>query len=198
MHDPLVDGVQPGMDDDDFTIESAREAAARDELEQWVTAFLRSPGSDNAELADILSGEMQCWTGPVELPFDDLNRLAGPPDQPTLGRLDEDGVEKAEGMQDSIEDGWSPAPLVVSIRDGQMVVEDGNHRIEGLRRAGNTAYWAVVGFADSDERDRFAARSEERTMSENTPDTKGPDGTEYDEKATEDAHRRMTGGSQDT
>ncbi len=30
------------------------------------------------------------------------------------------------------------------------------------------------------------------------PDRQGPDGTKYDEKATEDAHRRMTGGTDDT
>lgn len=147
------------MNDDDFTIEGARAAAASGDLGAWATAFLRSPGSDNAELADTLSDEMKYWIGPVELPFDELNRLAGPPDQPTLGRLDDDDLETVEGMQDSIEDGWTPAPLVVSTRKGQLVVEDGNHRIEGLRRAGATAYWAVVGFTDTEERDRFAARS---------------------------------------
>lgn len=147
------------MDENDFTIEGARDAAARNGLHGWVAAFLRSPGSDNSGLADVLSEEIHHWIGPLQLPFDQLNRLAGPPDQPTLGRLDEDDMDTVDGMQDSIEGGWTPAPLVVTTRNGQLVLEDGNHRVEGLRRAGETAYWAVVGFRDAEERDRFGARS---------------------------------------
>jgi hypothetical protein len=39
-------------DDQDYSVESAREAAERDELGEWVARFLASPGSDNAELAE--------------------------------------------------------------------------------------------------------------------------------------------------
>ena len=60
-------------------------------------------------------------------------------------------------MGDSIHDGWEPPPLIVSYRDGQLAVEDGNHRIEGLRRAGLSKYWAVVGFDDDDQRQAFLA-----------------------------------------
>ncbi len=147
------------MDNDELTVDGARAAEARGELHEWVAGFLGSPGSDNAELARTLASEINEWTGPVSLPFDKLNRLAGPPDQPTLDRLDEDDLETVEGMQESIEEGWTPAPLVVTLRGEQLVVEDGNHRIEGLRRAGKTEYWAVVGFTDAAERDRFVKQT---------------------------------------
>jgi hypothetical protein len=153
-----VDDTAPhDVNRDDFTLDSARDAAARDELGDWVAAFLRSPGSDNAVLADELRRSKAAWHGPVCLPFDELQRLAGPPDQPALAPLGEDDLETVEEMDDSIEEGWEPPPLVVSYCDGEFTVEDGNHRIEGLRRAGRDDYWSVVGFDDEDQRDAFVA-----------------------------------------
>jgi hypothetical protein len=60
-------------------------------------------------------------------------------------------------MSDSTEDGWEAPPLIVSYRDSQLVVEDDNHRIEGLRRCGHAEYWALVGFDDDDQRRTFMA-----------------------------------------
>jgi hypothetical protein len=141
----------------DFSIDSAREAEQRGELAGWVAAFLASPGSDNAALAAALREDMVSWCGPVRLSFDELNRLAGPPDQPTVARLNEDDLDTVEEMDESIDDGWEPPPLIVSYRDSQLVVEDGNHRIEGLRRRGVSDYWAVVGFDDDLQRHEFLA-----------------------------------------
>lgn len=135
----------------EFTVQGAVAAASNDDLEGWVSAFLASPGSDNEALVDLLATGRNCWMGPVLLPFDQLHRLAGPPDQPTLGRLDEDDLETVDAMAESIDYGWDPAPLVVSYRNGQFIVEDGNHRTEGLRRAGETGYWCVVCAEDAME-----------------------------------------------
>jgi hypothetical protein len=93
----------------------------------------------------------------VRLRFDDLYRLAGPPDQPTLAPLSDEDLETVEEMGDSIDDGWEAPPLIVSYRNARLVVEDGNHRIEGLRRCGHSEYWAVVGFDDDDQRQAFFA-----------------------------------------
>jgi hypothetical protein len=142
---------------DAFSVDSAREAERRGQLDAWVAAFLRSPGSDNAVLADELGNRTASWCGPVRLRFDHLHRLAGPPDQPTLVPLTDDDMETVEEMGDSIQDGWEAPPLIVSYRDAELVVEDGNHRIEGLRRCGRSDYWAVVGFADDDQRQAFLA-----------------------------------------
>lgn len=137
------------MSDLEHSVEGARRAAERGELARWIGDFLRSPGSDNADLGDELESSGLVWTGPVHLPFDQLHRLAGPPDQPALDEFDGDDRERVEDMEDSIEDDdWEPAPLIVTRRGDQFVVEDGNHRIEGLRRAGHDSWWSVVGFDD--------------------------------------------------
>ena len=150
-------GYRLSMSDDfDASLDGARSAADRDEVAEWVACFLASPGSDNAALNEQLQEKMEYWAGPVRLPFDSLHRLAGPADHPTLERLDDDDLETVEGMEESLEEGWEPAPLIVAFRNEQLVVEDGNHRIEGLRRSGEQSYWAIVGFATEAQRKRFS------------------------------------------
>ena len=148
--------------DEEHTVDSARAAAARDELGAWVTAFLGSPGSDNAELADLLTEQGLCWLGPVQLPLDQLGRLAGPPGAPVMEEVDDEyWRDDVDELARRIEDGLQPPPTVVTYRDGDLVLEDGNHRVEALRRAGVGVAWCIVGFRDAEERDRFVVRSED-------------------------------------
>lgn len=140
-----------------FTVEAARAAAERDELGPWVARFLASPGSDNAPLAHSLTHPPRSWFGPVELPLDQLHRLAGPPDHPVLCPVDDDEWrDDVDDLEDKVEDGWEPPPMVVTYRDRQLVLEDGNHRVEGLRRAGADRAWSVISFEDDAQRDDFA------------------------------------------
>jgi hypothetical protein len=144
------------MQTDRYSVDAAREAAERGDLRNWVVEFLGSPGSDNAPLGAELHRRYPWWLGPIELPLDQLNRLAGPPDQPVLVEVsEEDWRDDVEDLKEQVEDGWDPPPVIVTWQDSQLVVEDGNHRLEGLRRAGTQQAWAVVGFGTEEERDRF-------------------------------------------
>jgi hypothetical protein len=139
-----------------YTVDAARAAAERDELGPWVAEFLASPGSDNAPLGEALTDPPRTWIGPVRLPLDQLHRLAGPPDHPVLCPVDDDEWrDDVEDLAEKVDEGWEPPPMVVTYQDGQLVLEDGNHRVEGLRRAGETAAWSVVSFVDDAERDAF-------------------------------------------
>ncbi len=144
------------MADDEFTVDGLRAAAERGDLARWVEAFLASDGSDNAPLAAGLVRANAAWEGPVRLPLDSLNRLAGPEGAPVLVEVDDDEWDaRVDDMADKVRSGWDPPPLVVTYRDGQLVLEDGNHRVEALRRAGASAGWAVVGFEDDAARAEF-------------------------------------------
>ena len=145
-------------EDERFTVDGARAAAERDELADWVRDFLASPGSDNPVLGDVLTDRLDWWTGPLLLPLDQLHRLAGPPDDPVLCPVDETyWDDRVDDMAQRIaDDGWEPAPVVVSFHpDGSLMVEDGNHRIESLRRAGREEAWSVVGFGVERDLRRF-------------------------------------------
>lgn len=146
--------------DEEYTVESARAAAERGSLEAWVAAFLASPGSDNADLADELAERLGWWIGPVQVPLDELHRLAGPSDEPALVEWDEeDWRGDVDELAGKVEAGWSPPPVVVSYWRGQLRLEDGNHRVEGVRRAGEDKVWAVIGFSDAEDRERFTPPS---------------------------------------
>ena len=146
--------------DEQFSVDSARSAADADELGGWVEQFLASDGSDNAELGRDLRDEFE-WFGPVEIPFDQLRRLVGPADEPTLERLLDEDLDIVEDMQDSLDEGWTPPPFVATWRDDHFRLEDGNHRVEGLRRSGRDRYWCVVGALDGEARERAAAALDE-------------------------------------
>ncbi|WP_421121583.1 hypothetical protein ACE2AJ_09450 [Aquihabitans daechungensis] len=96
-------------DDHPYSVSTAREAAERDELAAWVAEFLASPGSDNAPLAEILAERPDAWVGPVQLPLDQLNRLAGPPGAPVLETVaEEDWRDDVEDLKERVEEGWEP------------------------------------------------------------------------------------------
>lgn len=148
-------------DDEDFTIETAREAAAQDDLGDWVRRFLSSPGSDNADLADLLEEEPRWWIGPVAVPIDHLHRLAGPPGQPVVEKLDDDGWrDDVDDLAEKIQGGLEPAPVIATKKDDHLMLEDGNHRLEAIRRSGADRAWTIISFFDPEARDHFIEQSE--------------------------------------
>jgi hypothetical protein len=141
-----------------FSLASAFEAAARDDLARWVGDFLASPGSDNAVLAAALAQREHWWIGPIPVSVGDLVRLAGP-EQEALVPIDEkEWEEDVEAMEDSVEEGWQPPPLLAEYRAGRLLLQDGNHRYEALLRSGEQHAWTLVYFDDPRERDRYLAQ----------------------------------------
>jgi hypothetical protein len=139
-----------------FSLATARAAAAEDKTAIWVGDFLASRGSDNEVLAAALAQRRHWWVGPIEVQLDALVRLAGPEDD-VLVPIDTDEWEGDVGeMQESIDQGWEPPPLLAEYQDGRLLLQDGNHRYEALTRAEAGTAWVLVFFADPNERDAFA------------------------------------------
>ena len=74
---------------------------------------------------------------------------------------DDEWRDDVDDLSQRIQEGLEPAPVIVSRNDDQLVLEDGNHRVEAIRRAGADQAWAVIGFEDPEERDRFVAELED-------------------------------------
>ena len=144
------------MSEEEVSVSSAQRAADEGRLAQWVVDFLSSPGSSNAELAADLALKGTVYLGPIRFPLDRLTPMAGPDeDEVVVPVAKEEWESDVEDMEDSIEEGWRPPPLLVSHHDGQFFLEDGNHRCETLRRTGATTAWTILLFDDETERDRF-------------------------------------------
>jgi hypothetical protein len=139
-----------------FDLASARAAAADGDLARWVGDLLASRGSDNATLAAGLAQRRHWWLGPIQVPLDDLERLAGPEDDVVCPIEPEEWDEDVETMEESLEEGWEPPPLLVEHRGGRLLLQDGNHRYEALARAGEDTAWVVIWFDTPEARDEFA------------------------------------------
>jgi hypothetical protein len=142
-----------------FSLASAFEASGDDErLARWVGDFLASRGSDNAALAAGLAQAPHWWLGPLSVPVADLVRLAGPEDDALVPIDEEEWEGDVDAMEESIEEGWEPPPLLVEHQAGRLLLQDGNHRYEALKRAGVADAWVLIWFDDPAARDEFRAQ----------------------------------------
>lgn len=157
----VVSGHDPNVGDDRrFGLDGARAAAdgGDEEVARWVGDFLASRGSDNPALAAALAQEPHWWYGPVRLPLADLERLAGPEADAVCTVAPADWEHDVDEMQELLDDGWEPPPLLAQWDDGRLLLHDGNHRYEALVRAGESEAWTLVYFSSLAERDQFAQR----------------------------------------
>ena len=141
----------------DFSLASARAAAAEDKIAIWVGEFLASRGSDNAILAAALAQKPHWWVGPILVPLDELVRLAGPEDDALVPISTDEWEGDVGEMQESIDEGWEPPPLLAEYQDGRLLLQDGNHRYEALVRAEERETWVLVFFDDEADYAAFAA-----------------------------------------
>jgi hypothetical protein len=127
-----------------FSLAAAREAADRGRIAEWVGEFLASRGSDNAALAAGLAQHEHEWWGPVLVPLDELERLAGPERDALVPIARDEWQDDVENMADAIEEGWEPPPLIAERQGDRLLLQDGNHRYEALVAEGAHDAWVVV------------------------------------------------------
>jgi FMN phosphatase YigB (HAD superfamily) len=142
--------------DDRFDLASARAAALEDRTAQWVGEFLEASG--NVVLGAALAHQPHWWLGPLRVPLRALVRLAGPEDDIDWTIEPGEWEHDVGTMGESLDDGWEPPPLLSCVEDGALVIHDGNHRYEALKRSGAEAAWVLLWFDDPGERAEFAAR----------------------------------------
>jgi len=133
-----------------FDLAAAVAAADDGRLPEWVGDFLASRGSDNATLAAGLAQESHRWFGPLRVRLGALVRLAGPERDVECPIEPGEWEDDVGSMEDEVAEGWEPPPLLAELRDGELLVQDGNHRYEALVRAGESSAWVVVWSDDPD------------------------------------------------
>jgi hypothetical protein len=138
-----------------FSLETAHRAAADNRTAIWVGDFLASRGSDNVILAAALAQKEHWWVGPLRVPLDDLVRLAGPEDDALIPIEPDEWEADVEEMQEELDEGWEPPPLLAQYQDGRLLLQDGNHRYEALARADEKDAWVLIYFDDPDEHAAF-------------------------------------------
>jgi FMN phosphatase YigB (HAD superfamily) len=141
-----------------FSLAAAAAAAREGCTPLWVGDFLASHGSDNVVLAAALAQRPHWWLGPVRVPLRALVRLAGPEDGLEWHIDPAEWEHEVQAMGDELTHGWEPPPLLAQWTPRGLLLHDGSHRLEALRRAGAHDAWALVWFDDEADRHAFAAR----------------------------------------
>lgn len=126
-----------------FTVEEALRYAKQSAIEEWVHSFLNSVGN-NRPFSDGLKLQKRYWTGPFEIRLDRLTRCCGP--EPTMKYYiaPESWEREIETFCTLIQQGWDMPPLIVEHKDGQLIVNDGNHRLEAMVRLKIQSGWVIV------------------------------------------------------
>jgi hypothetical protein len=138
-----------------FGLAAARAAAARGTLAEWVQDYLRAGFWTNLGLADGLLLAPRWWTGPFEVPLDDVARVCGP--EPSMHyRMDAADWERdVAAMAAGIDDRTELPPLILEDRPDGWYLADGNHRHAALRLRGDASAWVLAWFDDYDRYRRF-------------------------------------------
>lgn len=127
-----------------YTSATALAASRAGQLEAWVHAFLEAEGGNPAFSAG-LRREARRFHGPLTLALHALVRCTGP--EPGMEfRVSRESFEaRVARLAAAVTGGRDLPPLIVNFRAGEpLVVNDGNHRLEALRRLGRAACPAIV------------------------------------------------------
>lgn len=124
-------------------IGSAQKHARAGRLENWIHAYLATDGWNDALLEELRSHQRR-WRGPVEAVLADLVRICGP--EAHMEYRPEPAVweRNVTLLQEGFRDPLHVPPLIVEYRQGKMVISDGAHRHEAMRRLGWRTCWVVI------------------------------------------------------
>ena len=135
-----------------FTIEEAIDFSVKGKIEEWIHLFLNSVG-DNKALSEGLNLQKRFWLGPILISLDNLKRCTGP--EPDMEYVDSDEAWEKHiiKFQQLINDGWDMPPLIAENTKGKLIIRDGNHRLEAMRREKFDKCWVVIW--DNDNQDNL-------------------------------------------
>lgn len=125
------------------TLESAIRSHKEGNLEEWIHRFLLSDGG-NVELSNGLKLESRCYFGPIEIPINLVVRCCGPEPGMKYAASAEGFSQRVEKIKKVIVNSGNLPPLMINYSEGELTLNDGNHRHEALRQLGRTKIQAIV------------------------------------------------------
>jgi hypothetical protein len=137
-----------------FSVEGSLAAAAKGEIEEWVLSFLDQDPYQRS-LAPAYRAQKNYWVGPVKYSLNGLKRIAGVGQDLLFPTTPEKFEARVNKIIEGMENGWEPAPLIISDYWGDIHISDGNHRHEALLRKGITDYWVIFQSQSESGRKKF-------------------------------------------
>ena len=139
--------VQPPGQDRRFDLASAHSAAANEQIEEWVHAYLNGPGR-NPAFSEGLRRRRRLWRGPLPVPLTVLERTCGPePGLPFVVPV-ESWTSRIADIMASFESVERFPPLLVQYEAGRLLIRDGSHRFGAFEKLACQSCWVILWYAD--------------------------------------------------
>lgn len=123
-------------------------------IEQQIQNFLRNEGN-NVALADGLLLEKRYYHGPVNIKLTMLTRCTGPENGMKYLVSEESFNERIIGIITRIKSGWLLPPILVNYCEGNLTINDGNHRYEAYKRMGHDEIPSIFWVTDKNDFDQM-------------------------------------------
>lgn len=78
------------------------------------------------------------------MPIDALNRCCGPEEGMEYHNDLTNWERRIKHLCTLFEDGWDYPPLIAEYKSGSLMVRDGNHRHETMKRLGMFECWVII------------------------------------------------------
>lgn len=119
-------------------------------IEEWIHIFLKTAGN-NLALSEGLKLQKRFWLGPVLISVDKLIRCCGPEEDMEYYNEPKGWEIHINKFCDLINNGWEYPPLIAEHDSGKLIIRDGNHRHEALRRMGIEKCWVIIWDSNNQE-----------------------------------------------
>ena len=150
----------------DFTVRGALRCAEQGRLEAWIQAYLNTGKAFHQRLAAWFDREERFWTGPVEVPLGRLIRRYGPEEAMLWKESRENWERRVTAIQNAFEEPREMPPMIArAVREElggeagvfRLLLNDGAHRHEALKRLGETTFWVLLWFDSAAQQREFIA-----------------------------------------
>ena len=125
-----------------YTIKEALQYSKNGQIEEWVHSFLNTVGK-NKPFSEGLKMQKRFWLGPVMYDLSKVTRCVGADNTFKYFEPAENFENRVKGLQQARSKGFQFPPLIVENVNGELILSDGNHRIEALKREGVKEYWVI-------------------------------------------------------
>lgn len=141
-----------------FNVHTAREYAEKNKIDEWVHLYLAAGEWANPGLSNGLKLKKRWWVGPLEIPLEQLVRKCGPEPEMEYLMPPESWERRTNHIAMTVTDPLLLPPAIAEYRDGKLVLADGNHRHEGVRRKGWSSLWAWIWFNSEEDFNVFVRK----------------------------------------
>lgn len=128
-----------------WTLEDARSAHAKGQLQTWIENYLQVPEWSNPGLLRRVREYSVVWPAPELVQIDQFILIAGPSESFMFPKDPDVWEQRIAPM---VVLGINPEllpPLIGWVReDGRLNLADGNHRVEAAKRLGIEHLWALI------------------------------------------------------